>query len=203
VVAAPAMAPTPPPTAAPMPAPCPPPAIAPIGSSASANQAAANRPLGGIVRVREGGRRQQQPGAEYAGNSRFLSHSLNSAAIKRTDDRGMQFRCLMPRLHRQSPFGDLIASCRQRSCRANRPSPRPEHHQASAALGRHHPDDKSLWFSIRAVPMKRNRACSLDPLRWRWASGWWSRLPRGAGDFHDHAVSQPSKVPPGKTGRIG
>jgi hypothetical protein len=48
------------------------------GSGAGADQAAANRPLGGIVRVREGGRRQQQPGAEYAGNSRFPSHSLNS-----------------------------------------------------------------------------------------------------------------------------
>ena len=44
---------------------------------AGTNQAAANSPLSGIVGVREGGSCQQQPSADYAGNNRFPSHSLD------------------------------------------------------------------------------------------------------------------------------
>jgi hypothetical protein len=45
---------------------------------AGADQAAAQRSLGGIVWVRECGGRQHQTGADQAGDSQLLSHLLNS-----------------------------------------------------------------------------------------------------------------------------
>jgi hypothetical protein len=46
-------------------------------SSSGPDHTAAYRPIGWIVRVRGGRGRQQQSSADYAGDSRLLSHSLN------------------------------------------------------------------------------------------------------------------------------
>lgn len=48
------------------------------GSGACPDQAAAYRTICGIVRIRRGRGRQQQSSADNAGDSRLLSHSLNS-----------------------------------------------------------------------------------------------------------------------------
>ena len=47
-------------------------------SGSGPDQTAADRAIGGIVRVCGGGARQQQSSADYAGDSRLLSHLLNS-----------------------------------------------------------------------------------------------------------------------------
>jgi hypothetical protein len=45
---------------------------------AGADETAAQRSLGGIVRVGEGGRRQHKPGPDYAADSRKPAHLPNS-----------------------------------------------------------------------------------------------------------------------------
>jgi hypothetical protein len=47
-------------------------------SGSGPDQTAAYRAINGIVRVRRGRGRQQQSSADYAGDSRLLSHLLNS-----------------------------------------------------------------------------------------------------------------------------
>jgi len=47
-----------------------------------ADQPSPQRSLGGIVGVRERGGRQHQPGADYAGDSRLLSHFSNSRSYR-------------------------------------------------------------------------------------------------------------------------
>jgi hypothetical protein len=46
--------------------------------TAGADQTAAQRPIGGIVRVREGCRRQHQSSADHAGYGRLLCHSRST-----------------------------------------------------------------------------------------------------------------------------
>ena len=50
--------------------------------SAGANQTAAHRPIGGIVRVREGCGRQHQSSADHAGYGRLLRHSLSAEKLR-------------------------------------------------------------------------------------------------------------------------
>jgi hypothetical protein len=49
--------------------------------SAGADQTAAHRPIGGIVRVREGCGRQHQSSADHAGYGRLLCHSLSTEKL--------------------------------------------------------------------------------------------------------------------------
>lgn len=50
--------------------------------SAGADQTAAHRPIGGIVRVREGCGRQHQSSADHAGYGRLLCHSLSTEKLR-------------------------------------------------------------------------------------------------------------------------
>ena len=49
--------------------------------SAGANQTAAQRPIGGVVRIREGCRRQHQSGADHACYCRLLCHSRSTEKL--------------------------------------------------------------------------------------------------------------------------
>ena len=57
-----------------------------------ADQAATDRALSRIVGVSEGRGSEYQPDAEYAGDTRLLSHRLNSQCQRENKSRGMQFR---------------------------------------------------------------------------------------------------------------
>ena len=61
-------------------------------SGARADQAATDRALSRIVGVSEGRGSEYQPDAEYAGDTRLLSHRLNSQCQRENKSRGMQFR---------------------------------------------------------------------------------------------------------------
>lgn len=59
------------------------------GSGSGPEQTTADRAIGGIVRVRRGRGRQQQSSADYAGDSRLLSHEPNPLCTAVNISRGM------------------------------------------------------------------------------------------------------------------
>jgi hypothetical protein len=111
--------------------------------SARADQTAAQRPIGGVVRIREGCRRQHQSGADHACYCRLLCHSRS------TEKPGSGAGFLIPlpiELQLSAPSNEkqLTGGCSSSSCRAGAFA------RPVAALGlayhqlRHHPKKHAL-----------------------------------------------------------